>query len=490
MVKKSIGIDVGRFHLRAVQIAQTSGGPRVEKVFGRPTRRSTDSPVTILRALTAEHGFDRHAEVTVCLPHDAVFFADIEVDAPTLQALRAGDISTLRDDFPIVAEKAVVQVCSTRQLPNGRHSALVATTSTDLLAGELTLLEEGKIRVTRIETSITAAHTAVGFNHPESNEGVSILLVVDESVLSLTVLQEGNPIMVRNIPLQISHDSDMESISRQITELLGREMEITWRKLFGVDAEADLRVFLIAPSSITEPLAVTIQGEIGCRVIPVDPYARVEHDSGLDATFPICVAEGLALRRLLPRESGHIDFLHAPASTRRTALNVRKELTVCTGLLAAAVVVWIGGMFLHLSRLDSQYMQIKTQIQDVFQRTLPDEKCVNPTVQLQQKLDSVYEEDGRPTSFQPGRLTPLEIMGVLSAHHPTDGSVEFDDVLIAGDFVRVIGSCGSFGTLSEWQQVLEEIPGFEIVDEPNPGRDAKTDRVRFTLSLSSRKTVR
>ncbi len=489
MVKKSIGIDMSRFHLRAVQIAAGPEGPRIEKVFGKPTRRSTDSPVDLLRALTTQHGFDRRAEVTVCLPHHAVFFADIEVDEATLQAVGGGDITKLRDDLPIVAAKAVVQVCSTRRLPNGRYSALVATTSSDLLAEELTLFEEGKIRVARIETSITAAHAAVSFNHPESNEGLAIILVVDEAVLSLAVVQEGHLMLVRNIPLQIARDSDMESITRQVTELLGREMEITWRRLFGIEAEADLRVFLVAPSTITEALATTIQGEIGCRAIPVDPCARVESDPKVQLTSPICVAEGLALRRFLPRASTHIDFLRAHADQKPAVLNVRKELAVCGGLLVAMVAIWICGTFLRLSGLESQYAQLKGDIEKVFQQTLPGEKCVNPTVQLQQKLASLHEDDGGPASFQPGRQTPLEILTALSAHHPADGSVEFEDVLIAGDSVRVMGTCRSFAVLAGWQRSLENTSGFEVVEEPNPARDAKTDRVQFTLSLSTRKTV-
>ncbi|NLZ07755.1 MAG: hypothetical protein GXY19_21495 [Phycisphaerae bacterium] len=489
MVKNSIGIDIGRFHLRAVQIAQTAEGPRIERVFGKPTRRSTDRPVDMLRALTTEHGFDRHAEVTVCLPHQAIFFADLEVDSAALNRLRAGDPSSLRDDLPIVAEKAIVQVCSTRQLPNGRHSALVATTSTDLLREELTLLDEAKIHVTRIEAPITAACTAVGYNHPESQEGTAVIVMIDESVLSMAVLQQGSLIMIRNIPLQISRDSDMESISRQVTGLLDREIEITWRRLFGVDAQADLRVFLIASSATILPLAAAMQEEIGCQVIPVDPYACVEHDETIRVGFPICVAEGLALRPLLPREAAQVDFLHAHTTQTQDASGLRKELLVCGGLLAATVVVWILGLFVHLSRLESQYTHLKRQIQDVFEQTLPEEKCVNALVQLQQKLDSFRDDSGWLASFQPGRLPPLEILSTLSVHHPTDGNLEFDDVFIAGDSVRVTGHCDSFATLSGWQRLLEEIPGFEIVDQPNPGRDAKTGSVRFTLSLSSRKTV-
>ena len=64
-----------------------------------------------------------------------------------------------------------------------------------------------------------------------------------------------------------------------------------------------------------------------------------------------------------------------------------------------------------------------------------------------------------------------------------------DDLLVATDSVRVTGSCDSFGTLLEWQRVLEEIPEFDIVDVPNPKKDAKTGKVNFTLSLSSGKTV-
>ncbi len=489
MVKKSIGIDVGRSHLRAVQIAQTAQGPCVEKIFGKPTRRSTDSPVDMLRALTTTQGFDRRAEVTVCLPHHAVFFADIEVDAATLQKLRAGDASSLKDDFPIVAEKAVVQVCSARQLPNGHHSALVATTSTDLLEEELGLLDEAKIHVGRIETPITAAHAAVSFNHPDSNEGTAVVLVVDESVLSLAVAQEGHLVMVRNIPLRISRDSDMEAIGRQVADLLQREIEITWRKLFGVDAEADLRIYLVASPNATGHLATAIQGQINCRVIAVDPYARTEHTPGINATFSICVAEGLALRRLLSREAGQIDFLHAHETHTQSLLNPKKELVVCAGLVVATLAIWVFGLFLHQMRLESQYQELKTQIQNVFQQTLPDEKCVNPLVQLQQKLDSFGDDDEWLTAFRPGRLTPLETLSMLSTHYPTGSDLEFDDVLIAGDSVRVMGNCDSFATVSEWQRMLEEIPDFEITDGPNPARDAKTKRVRFTLSLASRKTV-
>jgi len=328
MAKKSIGIDVGRSHLRAVQMVRTADGFRVEKAFGIQMRRRTDSPINVLRALTTEHGFDRRADVAVCLPHHAIFFADTKIDGATLQKLRKGDISALRDDFPIVAEKALVQVCSTRQLEEDRHSVLVAATSSDLLEEELSLLGEGRLQPIHVETPITAAHTAVAFNHPECQRETALILCVEASTLNLAVIYEGNLLMVRNIPMLVPRDSDMESMARQVTEVLNREIEITWRKLFDADPDADLRIFLVAESKTGRHLAAAIEGDVNCRVTLVDPYAKIERASEINARFPVCVAEGLALRRLVPAPVGAVNFLAAQGPTEKSQRSIRKELTV------------------------------------------------------------------------------------------------------------------------------------------------------------------
>ncbi|MHC4520817.1 MAG: GspL/Epsl periplasmic domain-containing protein [Planctomycetota bacterium] len=490
MAKKSIGIDIGRSHLRAVQMTRTAEGVRVEKAFGIQTRRSTDSPVNILRALTAEHGFDRRAEVAVCLPHHAIFFADTAVDGATLDRLRAGDTSTLKDDFPIPVEKAMVQVCSVRRLADDRFSVLVAATSCDLLEEELGLLGEGKLQPTAVETPITAAHTAVAFNHPDSQRGTALILCVEQTTLNLAVIHEAHLLVVRNIPLLIPHDSGIESIARQVTDVLSREIEITWHKLFAADPDTDLRVFLVSESKTARYLAGAIEVDVNCRVTLVDPYAGMDQTAADEAPFPVCVAEGLALRKLLPEQAGAVNFL-APRQTRNgSLLTAKKELVVCGALLAATLLVWVLGLFLQLSRLESQYSQVKAQIDDVFRQTLPAEhNIVNPLAQLQQKLDSFDADTAMLTPFQPGQRTPLEILRLLSTHQPPQGQLWLSDLLVAADAVRVTGSCDSFTTFSEWQRVLETIPDLHTVDVPKQEKDAKTGNVHFALSLSSGRMV-
>jgi len=490
MAKKSIGIDIGRSHLRAVQMVRTPEGFRVEKTFGIQMRRRTDSPANVLRALTTRHGFDRRAEVAVCLPHHAIFFADTEIDGATLEQLRAGTTSVLKDDFPIAADKAMAQVCSTRPAGDDRHAVLVAATSSDLLEEELSLLGEGRLQPTQVETPITAVHAAVAFNHPDCQRGTALILCVERTVLNLAVIHDGNLLMVRNIPMLVPRDSDPESMACQVTETLNREIEITWRKLFDAEPHTELRVYLVAESKAGRYLAAAIEGDVNCRVTLVDPYAKIERAANLDAAFPICVAEGLALRRLLPQSAGSINFLAAHGTSGPVPRNMRKELVFCAGLLAVTAAVWLIGSLVQLSRLESTYAALKGEIEGVTRQTLPEENnIVNPLAQLQQRLNAFRSDSASLTSFHPGRLTPLEILRILSIHRPPAKKLTLDDLFVATDSVRVTGRCDSFGTLLEWQRMLEEIPGFENVDIPSPNRDAETGMVDFTLSLSCGKTV-
>ena len=119
-----------------------------------------------------------------------------------------------------------------------------------------------------------------------------------------------------------------------------------------------------------------IEGEIHCQVTVVDPYAKIVRTTEAETRFPLSVAEGLALRRLLPQKTGEINFLGGHHPIGKPPMTLRKELTTCAALLAAIVVLWIGGLFLKMSRLESEYDGIKTQIQDTFRQALPEEKNI------------------------------------------------------------------------------------------------------------------
>jgi Tfp pilus assembly PilM family ATPase/Tfp pilus assembly protein PilN len=486
MPKRYIGIDIGRSHVCAAQVARTAEGVRVEKAFAMQTRRNSDSLPAILHSLTDKHGFDRRAETVVCLPHQAFFFADMETDARGLESIRAPAATGLNDCFPIPADDIVAQVCSVLPLEGGKSSVLVAASSRGQLGEGLHLLSEGRIKPACIDTPTTAVHATILTNHPESATGLAVVLHVDFATLSLAVTQEGRLLLVRNIPTFSSGDQDAKTVAQETADLVAREIEMTWKRLFDNAPDPGSRLFLVAPAPMAGPLASALQEKTGGRVIPVDPYAQVARAEDVDADLPICVAEGLALRALQPEKSRHIDFLAAYRARTRPKLRLTRELSVCGGLAVAAGIVWVAGLFLQLSSLETTYGQLRKQMETVFRETVPDEQnIVDPAAQLQQRLDALRKECGLLTSLNPGRSAPLEILYALSRSTPATADVKLHDVLIAADSVRISGSCDSFTTLSEWQRQLEAIPGLQVVDVPRPTKDAQSGKVRFTISLST-----
>lgn len=484
--KRCIGIDIGRLHVHAVQVARTPDGTQVEKGIGIQTRRSTDSLVRVLRSLTHEHGFDPHAEIAVSLPHQTFYFADVQTDPAGVEAIRAGDTTRLKDCFPIPAEDVIAGICSVLSDKAGAGSLLVVAASCESLREQLNVLGQAGIEPAWVDTPTTAARATVLANHARAARGLAVMVYVDESTLSMTVMRDGSILLVRNLPMFSGENQDARALAQQTADVVAEEIEITWRRLFGKAPDAGLPLFLIASRRMAQSLASAITGKIDCEVVAIDPFAGVTKADAIEADFSLCVAEGLARRGLQGPTADNVDFLAAYRARTRPAVQPRRELAICGGLAAAAAAVWIIGLFVRLSALESQYANLKEQEVAIFQRVAPGESSVvNPAAQLQQKLDALRKECELFTCFNPGRPAPLEILSMLSRQMPARGSLKLHDVLIAADSVRITGSCDSFKTFFDWQQLLEKTPGLRLVDAPQPQKDPRSQKIQFTVSLST-----
>lgn len=467
-------------------MAGTPEGFRIEKTFGARLRRSTDSPAEILRSLTDGHGFDPRADVATSLPHQAFFFADVQTDAAGRAQLQAGDTSSLTNWFPLPAEDALPRICTVLPSRDAASSLLVAATSCEQVREHLATLETARLRPARVDAPMIAVQTAITANHPDAARGLALVVYVDDATLSIAVTGDGKILLVRSLPMLSDETQGTESLARQTAEIVAQEGRITWNRLFGKDPEPGLRIFLIASNRTAELLVPAIAQKIDSRVQAVNPCARVAASEPLDPDFSLCVAEGLALRVLQPKGADDTDFLDAYRTRTQPRVQPRRELAVCGGLAAGVVAMWVVGLFLQLSSLESRYAHLKRQEEAIFRRLAPDEQTiVDPAAQLQQRLDALRKDCELFTCFNPGRPGPLEVLAALSRRMPTRGRVKLDDVLIADESVRIRGTCDSFATFSEWQRLLEETPGLRLDGDPQLTKDADSERVQFMVPLST-----
>jgi hypothetical protein len=484
MVKRCIGIDIGPSYLCAVQIVRTDEEFCIEKVFGTQIRRSTDSPGEMLRPLFNRSGFDRRADVALSMPHDAVFFRNLETDSEGLEQIREGNWSALEHNFPVEAEKIVAQAYSYHPMPNGQYSVLTAASTRQSLQERLNTFTEAKMHPGLVEAAIFAVHPTVAVNHPEIMAGQAIIAYIDGYYLTLAIIKDNDVVVVRSIPLITESEDDIKSVQKQMAHVISREAQITWQKVFGTDIEQNTKIYLITTGQTSDYLVVKIGKKLRSETIVVDCCATIENLSHHESDIPICVAEGLALRVLAPDKTKGINFLEADKADAEPAINLKKEFVVFATLICAIAVFLLVGLFMRLSHLEAAYARIKNETTEIFQTALPEEKIVNPLVQLRQKIESFRGDSRLFGSLSVSGLSPLDILYRLSANSPSRENIKVGDILIAADTVRINGTCDSFDSVYQWQRFLQEVPGLALIDVKDIGKESKSDLVEFTMLLS------
>jgi Tfp pilus assembly PilM family ATPase len=483
MAKRCIGIDISSSHLCAVQLSQTNGLPKFEKIFTAQMRRCTDSVSNILKILIKQQGFDRRADVAISMPNDAIFFRSLESDSVSPEQMLGSGRFALEHNFPIPSDKIIAQEYSRRQLPDKKCSVLIAATTKASLHESLNLFTGTGMHPKLAEAPIFAVLSTIAVNHPQARAGIAVTAFIDKSHIALAIAQNNNILIVRNIPISCGHDSDVEM---QLAGLLSNEIKTTWLKVFGNEVEQGCRIYISSTYGNFDGLKAIIEENLSCKAIVVDTCARIESPSELINEPAICVAEGLALRMLAPEKTTGINFLEADNKHVKPVLNLKKEFITCAILGAAIVLVSLGGLFVRLSNLETEYTKLKSEVTEIFQRTLPEEKnIVSPLVQLEQKLKSLRKDYRLFASFCPTSLSPLEVLRRITVNTPQNKKAKIDNLFITSESIRLSGTCHSFESVYEWQQLLQKVPEFVIIDVQDVQRETESGDVRFTMLITS-----
>ena len=503
MAKCSIGIDIGCSHLRAVQISNMDEKFHIEKVFQAQTRRSTDSPATILRSLLGEEGFDWHADMAIAMPHDSVFFGTLETEKKKLELLTKLEqnmtldqgncdevTNMLNDTFPILPENRVVKVHSHRNIKDNNVSVLTAAAGTDAINKRIDTLADVGIKPDLLEAAIFAIHTSVNINHPEIAQSKAIIACIDESFLLMAILENNNILAVRNIPILSENIENIDSPQDQVEQTLLNEARITWQKLFDEPIERETKIFLVAMPDLAADTQTVLEEKTECRVIIVDPYANIECPDKSKRDAPICLAQGLAIRALNKQIDDGTNFLDTENSKTKPKTDLKKEFKVYLILIAAIAVASLATLFMRLWALESQSSNLNSEIEKVFRQVLPEEKNIrNPLAQLEAKLQSI-----QATSI-PGQMSdrqntgPLELLLKITQSSPADHGIKITDILITGQSVSLTGTAKSFNAPYEWQKKLQQIPQFTNVKvHDNIQKLSAGNLINFKISISPEDT--
>ncbi len=479
MIKRCIGIDIGSYHLCAVQVSRTDDEFQIEKAFCTQTRRKADSVPDMLSNLIGKHGFDRHAAVAVSMPCKAVFLRNLETSSTDLEQV----CKLAKQDFPIGSEEILLQVYSRRKLTGQKYSVLVAAVTRQSLRERVDLLTSAKLSPNLVDTTVSAVHSTIVVNHPEIAVGRAVIAYIDEKYLTLAVTEDSNILIVRNIPVTLPFGNNAHLAQKRIAEILSDEVEIAWLRVFGSGIEENTRIYLLATNGAYDGLNIFIEEHLNCQVTIINPYAKVKNLLRTGDKTEVCLAEGLTLRVLAPEKTTGINLLEAANNDTKPTLNLKKEVATFAILTAAIVLVLLVGLFVRVWRLEAKNTRVNNEIRQLFQRALPEEKnVVRPLIQLEQKLQSLRKDYTLCSYVSEVGLRPLEVLRVVAVSMPSE--IKVNDMLITSESVRLMGTSPSFEHVYYWQQLLQDVTHFTGADVQDVRKESESGLVHFNILVS------
>jgi len=224
--KRTVGLDIGSGFVKVVEVDHSGDQPEVRRVAMRPLLPDTIVEGEIMdyalvsdtvSGLFQELGLKGRDVVTGVGGHDVI------IKPITMDRMGEGDA---RDVIRWEAEQHVPFDIKSVELDfqilnpedeGVRMDVLLVAAKRELVDNKVGLLTDAGVSPSIIDVDAFALHNALEYNYPESRQGIVALVNVGHEVTNVIILENGVPILTRDIPFG----------SRRVREDLQRERGLT-----------------------------------------------------------------------------------------------------------------------------------------------------------------------------------------------------------------------------------------------------------------------
>jgi len=224
--RSSIGLDIGSGFVKVVEVDHSGDQPEVVRVAMRPLQ-----PDAIVEGEIMDYGLVseavqglfqdlglKGAEVVTAIGGHDVIIKKIEMDrmkeSDAREVIRweaeqhvPFDIKSVELDFQILDPEG----------SGSQMQVLLVAAKRELVDNKVGLLQDAGVNPTIIDIDAFALHNAFEHNYPDAQEGIIALVNVGHETTNVNILEDGIPILTRDIPFG----------SRKIREDLQRERGLT-----------------------------------------------------------------------------------------------------------------------------------------------------------------------------------------------------------------------------------------------------------------------
>ncbi len=224
--KTTVGLDIGSGFVKIVEVDRSGDQPEVSRLAMRPllpdaiVEGEVMDPGLVsdtIKGLFQEVGIKRRDVVTAVGGHD-VIIKKIEMDRMKESDAREVIRWEAEQHVPFDIKSVELDFQILNPLEEGlQMEVLLVAAKRELVDNKVSLLGDAGLNPSVIDVDAFALHNAFEHNYPEAMDGIVALVNVGHETTNVNILEDGVPILTRDIPFG----------SRKLREDLQRERGFT-----------------------------------------------------------------------------------------------------------------------------------------------------------------------------------------------------------------------------------------------------------------------
>ncbi len=271
---------------------------------------------------------------------------------------------------------------------------------------------------------------------------------------------------------------------------------IRWTLLALNDGEAidaGLPCYLAGAPEWVEPVSDCLAEEAGVEVRRLDQLALDKVDPAARAQAPAFGASlGLALREITHGDTVGVNFRRGEFTFHRSEQELKAGLRTVAILGMIVVALSVGEIYAKYKESQVRLAMIESQIQQVFEATLPSAGVVaRPVEYLQEEIGLLRQDVEMVDEVVPvANSTSVDLLRGVSAAVPGNVRVDSDEYLMDTDSVRLTANADTFESVDSLKQRFLATGFFSDVEVKDAHAAKKGAGVDFRLVMVLNKDFR
>ncbi len=492
MPKQVLGIELGTEHVAVVQVVGTAKTYDVTAAVARPISPSNDAEdpfrphQEVLEILLDTHRL-RGDTIVVSLPASQTVMRNLTLPFRDPRRIRQVIKYTMDEHMPFDPDEVVADF---QILPGDNASqtpVLAAAAPQVLIADTLAIFHEIGLEPTIVDVDVFGLSNAAQLGLSSLPDRTLLVDIHPERTL-MTLHDQGKPFFARSWPNgwpQVA--GTIETYAVRMSKQIQRTV-YAYENALQRSFDAESLVLSGVPEEDYSALAAVLQQSLG---VPIEPWAHTTEAFRGNATAQgdrqTVVALGLALRGL-HRQTAGFNLRREQFALHQDLQEIRGRLVMVGCLLVLLAAMGIGSLYLDTHFKAQRLKQLKTDIAQLFQATLPNERPIQPVFQMQEKVEEPRARLRNFGGLTGTQLSGLETLREISEKVPPSSelTLNVDSLTVTANTVDISGATKSIEDVVKLRDALEASPA---IDEAKIIRNKKEpDKVSFKLTLTIAKS--